>query len=113
MVKKKIKLSNRQKKYRKYLNSKEWEEIRVELHIVRGSKCERCSSKKNLQVHHLTYDNIFNEELEDLELLCAGCHKSEHRPIKKKKRQISFQKKCKMLESKEGRKRLKKLKYKF
>tara|TARA_R110002020_G_scaffold420639_2_gene629784 strand:+ start:215 stop:517 length:303 start_codon:yes stop_codon:yes gene_type:complete len=73
--------------YKEYLKSKEWSEIRLEI-IKTRKKCERCGSKKRLQVHHITYKNIFNEEPNDLELLCSGCHKAEHgikKPVKKKR----------------------------
>jgi 5-methylcytosine-specific restriction endonuclease McrA len=73
------------KKYHKYLKSDEWITIKIDLIEIRGSKCERCGNKrepKHLQVHHLTYDNIFNEEPEDLELICGRCHGVEHGKIK-------------------------------
>ena len=73
-----IKLSDRKKRYLNYLNSKEWAEIRVEVLTKANFKCQRCGSKNYLQVHHLTYERIFKEEPEDLEVLCAGCHQSEH-----------------------------------
>ena len=43
-------------KYKAYLLSNEWKQIRIDLITIRGSKCEKCSKKTNrLQVHHLTY----------------------------------------------------------
>lgn len=65
-------------KYQKYLKSKEWSDIRNDLFHVRGRACERCGSAKNLQIHHITYRNVFKEEPEDLEILCASCHMKEH-----------------------------------
>lgn len=65
-------------KYRKYLSSKEWADIRIDLFNARGRKCEQCESTKNLQIHHLHYRNVFNEEPEDLMILCAMCHQKEH-----------------------------------
>ncbi len=78
-------------KYKKYLLSDEWATMKIDLIHIRGHKCERCPSKGNLHLHHLTYKNVFNEEPEDLELLCAKCHATEHgitkakKPKKKKK----------------------------
>lgn len=66
------------KKYKEYLKSKAWANIKSELYNSRGKKCERCASKLFLQVHHKTYKNIFNEKPEDLEILCDACHKKEH-----------------------------------
>lgn len=74
--------------YHKYLRSKEWQKIRLDLLMVKGFKCERCENvykPKFLHVHHLTYKRIGREEPEDLEVLCAGCHNSEH-DINPKKR---------------------------
>lgn len=73
--------------YHKYLKSKQWREKKEVLFKVRGRKCERykkgkCSKK--IEVHHKTYENIFNEKLEDLEVLCSNCHKKEHNIINEK-----------------------------
>jgi len=65
-------------KYRKYLLSKEWADIRIDLFNSRGRKCERCSSTKSLQIHHLHYRNVFKEEPQDLMILCSVCHQLEH-----------------------------------
>jgi len=64
--------------YYGYLNSKEWKAIVNFIKKDRGGQCERCNNKRSLQVHHKTYDNIFQENMEDLELLCGKCHKKEH-----------------------------------
>jgi 5-methylcytosine-specific restriction endonuclease McrA len=65
-------------KYREYLQSSEWANIKIDLIHNRGNKCESCGKIGYVQVHHLTYDRLFNEEPSDLVLLCAGCHKAEH-----------------------------------
>lgn len=71
--------------YSKYLLSPEWGLIRQRLFTERGKKCERCSSNKILQIHHLTYERIFKEEMSDLLILCKKCHEKEHRIDKPKK----------------------------
>ncbi len=68
----------RKKEYRSYLKSFEWNQIKEELFSVRGKVCEECTSTKRIEVHHLTYENIFNEEPEDLMILCRECHKKQH-----------------------------------
>lgn len=65
--------------YRNYLLSKEWFEIRNNLFKSRGKKCELCSSTTRIEVHHKTYKNIFNEQLEDLQVLCSECHSDIHK----------------------------------
>lgn len=79
--------------YKQYLLSNEWLSIRLDI-LTSRKVCERCGSKKRLQVHHKHYRNIFNEEPEDLELLCDRCHKKEHKP------KISLAKKVKKLKQK-------------
>ena len=41
------------------------------------SCCELCSSQKNLQVHHKDKD-ITNNQIENLQTLCASCHNTLH-----------------------------------
>ncbi|WBC28395.1 HNH endonuclease [Rhodobacteraceae phage LS06-2018-MD05] len=65
-------------KYYDYLESDKWAQLKIDLYNYRGRKCEKCGLTYKLQVHHLTYDNIFNEEPEDLIILCENCHKKEH-----------------------------------
>lgn len=67
-------------KYRAYLLSDEWREKRDERIKMDGNKCAVCESKKNLNVHHLTYKNITRENVEkDLITLCHRCHATLHR----------------------------------
>lgn len=78
-------------KYKQYLRSEEWANIKVDLITLRGNRCQRCGKKKalsKLQVHHKTYKNIFLENPEDLELVCAPCHMAEHNLLKPKKAKV-------------------------
>jgi len=43
-----------------------------------GFRCERCGVPWGLEVHHLTYDNLGDESLEDLICLCRDCHRQLH-----------------------------------
>lgn len=65
-------------KYRAYLLSPAWRDFRGRVMKDRGDACEKCGSEHQLQIHHLTYDRIFNEEPEDVQVLCRKCHKKEH-----------------------------------
>ena len=41
--------------------------------------CERCGvDGEELELHHVTYQNLGDERDDDLELLCAGCHGRAH-----------------------------------
>ncbi|MGL5713052.1 MAG: HNH endonuclease [Paraclostridium sp.] len=67
-------------KYKEYLKSDEWKNIR-ELVLKRDNrKCVLCGSDDRLHIHHKTYKNIFNEieHLDDLITLCNKCHANEH-----------------------------------
>lgn len=35
----------------------------------------------NLQIHHIHYNNIGNEKMEDLVTLCINCHAEIHKRI--------------------------------
>lgn len=62
--------------------------MKLDLIQSRGSKCEACSRDKlpnKLQLHHKTYERIFNELPSDLVLLCARCHMKQHIDIIPKK----------------------------
>ena len=78
---KKNSLKKYRKKYKDYLASDQWAKIKIELLEYRGAFCERCGNDNFLQVHHKTYKNVFNEEPEDLEILCKSCHEEEHNII--------------------------------
>ena len=64
--------------YYDYLQSYEWSEIRRELFENRGEECELCGYGHSLQIHHLTYARLFNEDPSDLQILCRNCHEKVH-----------------------------------
>lgn len=94
------------KKYQEYLQSSQWEEKKREV-FARALKnansknihgvCEKCGYepyKPCLQIHHKTYEHIFNEPLEDLILLCPHCHKMETEKVRENrvsKKELSFE----------------------
>lgn len=69
-------------KYTEYISSEEWIQLKVDLLQQRGCKCERCEKvfkrASKLQLHHLTYDRLFNEKPSDLQLVCRNCHMVLH-----------------------------------
>lgn len=65
-------------KYQVYLCSPEWR-VKRELVLQRDNKiCQDCTLKPAEEVHHLTYNSLFNEPLEDLKSLCKECHMKTH-----------------------------------
>ena len=73
-------------KYRLYLQSDKLKKIAEKRMQIDGYRCQCCESKGTtqnpLEVHHLSYANLYNEEnrvYEDLVTLCHLCHKSTHK----------------------------------
>ena len=64
--------------YKEYLQSDEWQVKRKAALLRDGLRCQLCRGEKNLHVHHITYDNIYNEPLSDLITLCKQCHSKLH-----------------------------------
>jgi hypothetical protein len=60
--------------YRAYLQSKEWKEKRRAAIERAGGRCQTCNKSNRLEVHHRTYERIFNEDPGDLTVLCCECH---------------------------------------
>ena len=65
--------------YRVYLNSPTWRRTRNDALKRAKWTCERCGSKRDLNVHHKTYVRLGAELSSDLEVLCFGCHNEHHR----------------------------------
>lgn len=65
--------------YQMYLESDEWQAIREQIIAKFGGRCQLCNSPYNLEVHHRTYIRFGHEQLEDLTLLCDGCHETFHK----------------------------------
>ena len=66
-------------KYIEYLNSIEWKNKRIEVFKRDDNLCQECKDKPAEQVHHKTYENLYNEPLDDLVSVCKECHTEIHR----------------------------------
>ena len=66
--------------YLAYLNSPEWRTKRRDALRRAEYRCqaEGCTSKRGLQVHHLTYERLGAELDDDLVVVCEDCHESHH-----------------------------------
>jgi len=74
-----MKLTSKQQLHRQYLKSPVWEEKRRQAIEFYGCICNRCGNWGN-DVHHKTYDRVGGSEtMQDLEILCRGCHEAHHR----------------------------------
>src|SRR5262249_54111979 len=65
-------------RYLRYLDSREWKAKRVAVKERCNNVCERCHRYLVDEVHHLTYERVYKERLEDLQGLCAPCHAFLH-----------------------------------
>ena len=64
--------------YREYIRSNQWKRIRRLAIKHYGGRCSVCGAKDRLEVHHRHYKTLFRERMEDLSVLCNGCHRNEH-----------------------------------
>lgn len=62
--------------YSEYLFTMEWETKRQAV-ISRDNVCKMCGDKGS-DIHHITYERLFNEVLDDLIFLCRKCHEKIH-----------------------------------
>jgi hypothetical protein len=63
--------------YKKYIQSPEWKKKREKAFEFLGRKCSKCKRTNNLDVHHINYDNLYEERINDVVVLCAVCHPAE------------------------------------
>lgn len=73
--------------YDEYINSMAWKIKRNRMIVEASWTCQKCGATNTaLEVHHLTYDNLGNEEPEDLMVLCKKCHAELTEKADRKKR---------------------------
>lgn len=63
--------------YETYMQSDAWKALRETMIDITEGCCERCDATEDtvtLEVHHLTYERLGHEDLDDLEVLCPTCH---------------------------------------
>ena len=64
--------------HQEYINSPKWKAKRQMVLERDNFRCRKCGTGKNLDVHHITYEHIGNEPIDDLVTLCRECHESVH-----------------------------------
>ena len=76
---KKVEIAEHTDEYWEYLNSSpEWQLKRRKVFARAKNICEGCAEQPATEVHHISYDNIFDELLYQLVALCEDCHKKAH-----------------------------------
>lgn len=57
-----------------YYQSPQWQSKKQQKFNQVGRKCEVCGTMGRLDVHHLNYDSLYDERMEDLQVLCRYHH---------------------------------------
>ena len=65
-------------KFREYMLSDFWKDMRYKRLKKDNFQCVLCKAKENLICHHLTYQRVFKENINDLIILCKRCHNRIH-----------------------------------
>lgn len=69
--------------YHNYLQTEAWAQKRGGALQRAGGKCEACGTHEQLQVHHLTYARIYQENDADLMVLCRLHHEATEEMVHK------------------------------
>ena len=65
--------------YKDYLGSTHWIELRAKKLKRSKKRCGICLSPHRLEIHHLSYRNIYDVDTSDLRVLCHDCHDLYHK----------------------------------
>src|SRR5260221_1631744 len=70
---------DRRNEYKEFLQTDFWINISKTKKDLMGNRCEGCDALENLQCHHKIYrESWFWTKLDDLIVVCGGCHKKLH-----------------------------------
>lgn len=64
--------------YTAYLSTDAWRMIRAKVLKRDNNLCQGCLENPATQVHHLTYEHVFNEFMHELISVCKSCHDRIH-----------------------------------
>lgn len=65
--------------YEEYLASSKWARKRTAVLERDQDLCQACLNRQATEVHHLTYERIFDEPMFDLVAICRPCHERLHK----------------------------------
>lgn len=61
--------------YKAYIQSNAWKVFRASVIAAADERCQRCGDYADrLEIHHLHYDTIGQENLSDVLVVCPPCH---------------------------------------
>ena len=61
-----------------YLRSNKWYAKKLKRQSMDNHQCCLCLNTHGLECHHITYEHLFNEPMDDLRTLCRSCHQETH-----------------------------------
>jgi hypothetical protein len=74
-----------------YLRSSWWRSFRAEYLRRVNNKCEYLGcSELATEIHHLTYGNLWNEQMGDVIAFCRRHHEQMHKPLTQGSRQLDL-----------------------
>jgi DNA-directed RNA polymerase subunit RPC12/RpoP len=71
--------------WKAYYKSDRWASLRAEARAVLSYRCVRCGRSHGLHLHHRHYLSFGSETLDDVEWLCAWCHRRRHGKTRRKR----------------------------
>lgn len=71
--------------YQKYLASSHWRSFKKYFYKTQPKECCVCGDSFKLNLHHITYENLGKEKLEDVVCLCEFHHSIVHQRLNKDK----------------------------
>ena len=61
-----------------YMTTEWWRVRKMSYYMQHARRCAGCASTLAVELHHLSYENVYGEPDEDLLPLCEGCHAYVH-----------------------------------
>jgi len=61
-----------------YMQSNKWLALKYQRLSIANNGCETCGLTTSLQLHHITYTNLGDENINDLRIQCNTCHSNLH-----------------------------------
>lgn len=61
-----------------YMKTEQWAELKQTRLMIAQYKCECCGSTNRLHLHHVNYERLTQELIEDVAILCEECHNKLH-----------------------------------
>lgn len=76
--------AHRVDRYREVLHSQRWKDLKQFIGEIHGWQCEGCERTPDtvrLELHHLHYRTLGQEQPNDVRLFCRDCHRTEHATV--------------------------------